>query len=149
MFKHKRVFTKLLWLLAIIMLAACQQVLPNNQLAAKNEIHETIEMSDKERDIVNKLNWVTTADAQKDAHKALNVTGTEKVEIIGFSGRGKSFPGLSSSQYQEIKDLVTYRLAEGTGDVIHGSTQLALRKELRQYVSQYNTIIYQAIKKSL
>lgn len=131
--------------LVTLSLAACQQV-SNTATAQPSETTKvTSEMNDKESEIVSKLLWVKTADAKADAQNALAAAGSGKVEIIGFSGRGISFPGLSKAKYTEIESLVTYRLAKGTGDTIYGPTQKALRKDLRAYVSTYNTIIYDAL----
>lgn len=126
-------------------IAGCQQV-SSTATAQPNETKKVAaEMTPKEAEIVKKLEWVKTADASADARNALATAGSDKVEIIGFSGRGKSFPGLTKAQYAEIENLVSYRLAKGTGDTIYGPTQKALRRDLREYVSSYNTIIYEAL----
>lgn len=126
-------------------LTACQQV-PSTAEAQPNETTKvTSEMNDKEAEIVAKLQWVKTADAEADAREALASAGSGKVEIIGFSGRGVSYPGLSKAQYAEIENFVTDRLAKGTGDTIYGQTQKALRRDLRDYARTYNTIVYDAL----
>ncbi len=126
-------------------LAACQQVSSTVAAQPGEPTKVVTEMNDKEAEIVAKLRWVETANAETDARDALTSAGSGKVEIIGFSGRGKSFPGLSKDEYAEIEGLVSYSLAKGTGDTIYGPTQKALRMELREYVSSYNKIIYKAL----
>lgn len=147
MFKFKASKTVLVTSI-VFSLAACQQVSNSAVTQTSKPAKVTVEMSDREAQIVAKLQWVKTADADADARAALASAGAGKVEIIGFSGRGKSFPGLSQAQYAEIEDRITYRLAKGTGDTIYGPTQKALRKDLRAYVSTYNTVIYDALTKA-
>lgn len=134
-----------LFVFAVLSLVACQQVSSAADTPPSESTKVTTEMSDKEAEIVTKLQWVKTADAETDARKALASAGSWKVEIIGFTGRGVSYPGLSKAEYAEIENLVTYRLAKGTGDTLYGPTQKALRKELRDYVSTYNRIVYDAL----
>lgn len=150
MLKHKPNFgPSKVALIAIfaVGLAACQQTSRATTAQPSETTKVTLEMNDKEAEIVEKLRWVETADANVDARTALSAAGSGKVEIIGFSGRGKSFPGLSKAQYAEIEDRVSYRLAKGTGDTIYGPTQKELRKKLRAYVSTYNAVIYGALTK--
>lgn len=132
------------------MLTACQQTQTHNSVSKASQSSSkpdgTIVMSEKERQIVEALKWIQLADATDDAKAALKIKKpTEKPVLIAFSGRGKTFPGLSKIQYETIKDRVTYRYAEGSGDIIFGPTHKKLRRELRDYVSEYNQIIYKAV----
>lgn len=111
----------------------------------KTTLEAQVFMSDKETEIVEKLLWVKTANPKEDARKALENTDTDKVELIAFSGRGKSFPGLTKAQFAEVQPLVSYRFAKGSGDTLYGATQKNLRKQLHTYVSAYNKIIYDAL----
>ena len=145
MLKKKLSFKTCCLAIVALGLTACQQV-SSTATAQPNQTTEAVnKMDTKEAEIVAKLEWVKTANAEADARNALTMADSEKIEIIGFSGRGISFPGLTKSQYSEIENRVTYRLTKGTGDTIYGPTQKALRKELRAYVSTYNTIIYDAL----
>ena len=133
---------------AALSLMACQQISSTADTPPSEPTKVTAKMTDKEAEIVAKLEWVKTADAETDAREALASAGSGKVEIIGFTGRGVSYPGLSKTEYAEIEKLVTYRLAKGTGDTIYGPTQKALRRDLRDYTSTYNTIVYDALTKT-
>lgn len=140
----KMKLTALLPIALLIGLMGCQQVSTedaNSSTAATN--NTKVEMSPKEQEVVNQMLWVQSADAKADANKSLSADG--KPELIAFSGRGISFPGLSSSQYEDIKDSVTYRNAMGSGDVLFGPTHKALRSQLSDYASVYNTTIHMAL----
>lgn len=140
-----------------IALAACAQVTNETPLSETdslstksttivtepmNKLTPNAEMSEKERDIVAKLAWLETADPVRDARLALADRSQGAIELIAFSGRGKSFPGLTMAEYDEIKNQVNYRMAEGSGDTLYGPTHKQLRKDLRNYASIYNRTIY-------
>lgn len=128
-------------------LMGCQQVSEKSTISGATNTAKAenikVEMTPKEQEIVNKLQWVKTANAKAAAKTALSVNG--KPELIAFSGRSMSFPGLTHAQYESIKDHVTYQFSEHGGDVIYGDTHKALRKQLRGYVSEYNKIIYSSL----
>ncbi len=130
-------------------LSGCQQTQTHNAASGTHHSVNTdvsSHMSDREKQIVKQLEWVQSADASIDARAALKALGQNgKPQLIAFSGRGKSFPGLSKAQYVSIKDKVTYRYAEGSGDIIFGPRHKALRQGLRDYVSEYNQTIYKAV----
>lgn len=130
-------------------LMACQQTsataTPAQKPTSASPQESNLDMNDKEKAVVTKLEWVKSANAKDDASKALAQTSAQSIELIAFSGRGKSFPGLTLEEYAEIESRVTYRFAEGSGDTLYGPTHKALRRDLRAYVSEYNKIIYGAL----
>lgn len=99
-------------------------------------------MSEEEIEVVNQMQWINSADAEADAKKALQ---NNVPELLAFSGRGISFPGLTHPQYESIKDKVNYRVAKGSGDVLYGETHRMLRVKLKSYAKTYNTIIFNTL----
>ncbi len=147
----KSMITSLCLIIMTGISTGCQQVQASNNAHNQDRSSQDIDlpMSNKERQIADKLQWVKSADPVADATAALEAKDSDgKLELIAFSGRGKSFPGLTKAQYESIEDHVTYRYAEGSGDIIYGATHKKLRQQLRDYVSQYNTIIYTEISKT-
>lgn len=125
---------------------ACQQAAGNHNStgsaqAAVSEKQETAMSADAQA-AINALSWVTQADPAADAAKAL---ATGNAELLAFSGRAKSFPGLTVAEYEGVKDIVGYRYFEGMGDVLYGDAHKALRRQARSYATQYNQVIYKAV----
>ena len=133
-------------------LTGCQQMSNKAEAAPTGPTQTTenpiVNMSEKERAVVAKLDWVRTANAMQDAQKTLAKPSGEKPEIIAFSGRGKSYPGLTAEEYSEIEPFVTFRFAEGSGDVIQGPTHKQLRRDLRAYVKTYNKAVYESVTRN-
>lgn len=136
----------------VFTLMGCQQVSNENvdtpTVTVENPKETANEpMSEKEQKVVEKMQWVESADAKADAQKSLKNSTGDKPELIAFAGRNLSFPGLTSAQYEEIKGKITPRYAEGSGDVLYGDTHKAMRKKLHAYASEYNAVVYSAVLK--
>ena len=132
----------------VFTLMGCQQVSNEDVDTPTVTVENPKEqMSKKEQEVVETMQWVESADAKVDAQNSLKNNTNGKPELIAFAGRSLSFPGLTSAQYEEIKGKVTPRYAEGSGDVLYGNTHKAMRKKLRAYASEYNAVIYSALLK--
>ncbi len=116
-------------------------------LSASNTVEiapkEEVAMSAEEKAAIAPLLWVKTADAKSDAAKAL-VDDTKPV-VHAFAGRMRSHPGLSPEEFAQIESRVTSTFVPGMGDVLHGASHKAVRREVRDYASDYNRRIYEAL----
>lgn len=127
----------LVFIMTIGSLAACQST-DEKETPAPSSGSST--MSEEEKAAVDQLAWLNTQNPAQDAQAMLAING-KKPELIAFSGRGLSYPGLSASDYTSIEKKVSYRIAEGSGDVIYGNAHLEMRKKLRDYAEVYNQTI--------
>lgn len=102
------------------------------------------DMSAKERAAVDKLSWINNSNPTEAAQAVLaraQSDANQKPALLAFAGRGLTYPGLTSAEYEAIKSKVTYRIAEGSGDVIYGNTHREMRKKLNAYATTYNQAI--------
>lgn len=107
---------------------------------------EMTDMSDMEKRAVARLIWVKDADAKADAKAAL--AGDTPPILHAFSGRMRSHPGLSPEEFEQIEARVTSTFVPGMGDVLHGETHKAMRRDVRDYAKAYNRDIYMALTSS-
>lgn len=100
-------------------------------------------MTEREREVIEKMLWVEVADPHADAKLTL-----EKAmpELIAFAGRGLSYPGLTEKEFALIKTRVTYKVIEGSGDTIYGKMHRNLRRQLKTYAEVYNRRVFSALK---
>lgn len=143
----KKLTLKLCSAALIITLGACQQMAVEQEKTAnsmaKDVTSASVEMTAQEQTAVDKLLWLETADASADASKALLAAG--KPVLLAFSGRGKTHPGLTPAQYEQVKDVVSSEYVAGMGDVIFGDTHKAMRKRARAYTKAYNAVIFETV----
>ena len=116
--------------------------LPPESASAKSDTMDK-DISPREREIVDKLLWLETANPVKDAQFMLS-TGSQPV-LMAFASRAISFPGLNADQYDAIENAVSYKVADGSGDVIYGDAHLKLRQKLSLYAKAFNQTIYQGV----
>lgn len=136
----------LLALLIMTGLTSCQRdAKPENNSSAKAEPSA---MTPQEEKAVAVLQWLNNGNPEQDASNEFRQAGEQsrKPKLMAFAGRGLSYPGLSKDQLAATKDKVSYKIAEGSGDVIYGSAHREMRKKLRAYTVTYNQAILAAIQ---
>ena len=131
-------------------LSACQQSVTENQIT-KNQVTKEIstteisEMNPEEAKIVSKMGWVLVSDPLIEAQRSFAPKSEGKPELIAFSNMALNFPGLTEEQYETIKDLTSYRIPAGTGDIIYGEEHGRLHAAMYIYAKEYNKAIFNAL----
>ena len=99
--------------------------------------------SDQEADIIGQMSWVLSADPLADAQSSL---ASGAPELIAFSARFKSYPGLSPEEQAQISSKTSDKFPAGSADVLYGEAHSILRRALNDYAKIYNQAIYQALR---
>ena len=84
------------------------------------------------------LAWVTLADAEKDAGKAI---ANQDYRLYVVASRGENVPGVDSSTSRQLKQRCGKQYIPGSTDAIKSDQHLAALKQAYAYAAQYNQIM--------
>jgi len=87
--------------------------------------------------------FLSACNAQEQASKDAQLS-IEKGDFRLFQvpGRGTVLPGVATKQRTNAAKLCGVKIIEGISDVIQKDEDIEKRKQLTQYASQYNALVY-------
>ena len=85
-----------------------------------------------------KLQWVQTADAQKDAEAALK---KNDFRLMALAQRSTVIPGVDVKQGMKYELRCGVKFVEGVTDIVTSDEHLRLMKLAHSYALQYNAMI--------
>ena len=133
----------ILWIFSVTLVLGCSQTTSITQQEISDNMQNN--STDESQNMVNlDPKWLDYADPKADANLAIQ---NNQLQLLIFSGRGTSFPGLENQQTETLKQTCGQQFLPGSSDVVTSENELDHRKKLYKYAATYNLIVAKACKK--
>lgn len=115
----------------MLFLSACQAAPQKTDLSGNGLV-------EKEKKVLQQMQWLKTANAEKFANNAIR---HKNFKLYAISGRNIRIPGISTQQKNKLKSQCTIVTIKGTGDTFYSQKHLKLRKLAAKFALQHNKLI--------
>ncbi len=115
-------------LLTLLLLSGCQS---GGQI-------DMSQVTEEEKDAVESLLWLQSADATKDVQQSLE-RGDKR--LLALATRGGHLPGVEPDVASKAKSICGLRYLPGSTDTVTGKTHLQLLQAAEGYAADYNRIM--------
>lgn len=114
-----------------------QQSAPSKETSSPSEQIEqqSIKEQQEESDAIKQLEWVLSADVEKDFSKAIQ---NKDFHVWVIADRATTMPGIEASLQAEITKKCKHKYIPGVGDTLRGDTHRDYRKKAVEYAAKYN-----------
>lgn len=114
-----------------------QQNTPKKESSSPAEQIEqqSIKEQQEESDAIKQLEWVLSADVEKDFSEAIQ---KKDFHVWVIADRATTMPGIEVSQQAEITKKCKHKYLPGVGDTLRGDTHRDYRKKAVEYAAKYN-----------
>lgn len=141
---NKAIYKVIPWIFSAVLVLGCSQTTSiTQQETSDNAQYAPI---DEPLFIVNSNpRWLDYVDPKADANLAIQ---NNQLQLLTFSDRDTSFPGLEDQQTDPLKRTCGQLVLPDSSDVTY-QNELDYKKKLYQYAAVYNLLVATACKKAV